>query len=72
MWKSSERSEVWTVNQNIYRWRRGEKEMDLGKCGGISVCDPDRLDVGDEGERAIKDDTQVWGSSSWVYSGLIY
>lgn len=50
-----------------------EKEMtDLGKYGGISVGDPDRLDVGDEGNRAIKDGAQVWGSGSWVCNGVIY
>ena len=46
--------------------------MDLGKYGGISEGDPDRLDVGDEGNRAITDGAQVWGSGSWVYNGVIY
>ena len=46
--------------------------MDLGKYGGISEGDPDRLDGGDEGNRAITDGAQVWGSGSWVYNGVIY
>ena len=47
-----------------------EKEMtDLGKYGGVSVGDPDRLDVGDEDD-AIKDGAQVWAQAVGCVVGL--